>query len=47
MTDMTEENENFATLLKNIRTEEGVSLDQLAYGIISTSQLVRIEKGER
>ena len=44
---MLEENENFATLLKNIRTEEEVSLDQLAYGIMSTSQLARIEKGER
>lgn len=47
MTAMLEENENFATLLKNIRTEEEVSLDQLAYGIMSTSQLARIEKGER
>ena len=44
---MLEEKENFATLLKNIRTEEEVSLDQLAYGIMSTSQLARIEKGER
>ena len=44
---MLEENENFATLLKNIRTEEEVSLDQLAYGIMSTSQLAKIEKGER
>ena len=47
MTAMLEENENFATLLKNIRTEEKVSLDQLAYGLMSSSQLARIEKGER
>lgn len=38
---------NFTALLKNIRTEEGISLDQLALGIMSTSQLARIEKGER
>lgn len=38
---------NFTTLLKNIRTEEGISLDQLALGIMSASQLARIEKGER
>lgn len=38
---------NFTALLKNIRTEEGISLDQLALGIMSASQLARIEKGER
>ena len=47
MTAMLEENENFATLLKNIRIEEDISLDQLALGIMSASQLARIEKGER
>ncbi len=34
-------------LLKNIRTEEKVSLDQLAMGLMSASQLVKIENGER
>ena len=38
---------NFTALLKNIRTEEGISLDQLALGIMSASQLARFEKGER
>ena len=38
---------NFTALLKNMRTEEGISLDQLALGIMSASQLARIEKGER
>lgn len=38
---------NFTALLKNIRTVEGISLDQLALGIMSASQLARIEKGER
>ena len=38
---------NFTALLKNIRTEEDISLDQLALGIMSASQLARIEKGER
>lgn len=36
-----------ADQVKNIRTEEKVSLDQLAMGFMSASQLSKIEKGER
>lgn len=42
-----EADQDFAKLLKNIRTEENVSLDQLAMGLMSASQLVKIENGER
>ena len=42
-----EADQDFAKLLKNIRTEEKVSLDQLAMGLLSASQLVKIENGER
>lgn len=42
-----EADQDFAKLLKNIRTEENVSLDQLAMGFMSASQLYKIEKGER
>lgn len=42
-----EADQDFAKLLKNIRTEEKVSLDQLAMGLMSASQLVKIENGER
>lgn len=42
-----EADQDFAKLLKNIRTEEKVSLDQLAMGFMSASQLSKIEKGER
>ena len=42
-----EADQDFAKLLKNIRTEEKVSLDQLAMGLMSASQLVNIENGER
>ncbi len=42
-----EADQDFAKLLKNIRTEENVSLDQLAMGFMSASQLSKIEKGER
>ena len=42
-----EADQDFAKLLKNIRTEEKVSLDQLAMGFMSASQLVKIENGER
>ena len=41
-----EADQDFAKLLKNIRTEEKVSLDQLAMGLMSASQLVKIENGE-
>ncbi len=42
-----EADQDFAKLLKNIRTEEKVSLDQLAMGLMSANQLVKIENGER
>ena len=42
-----EADQDFAKLLKNMRTEEKVSLDQLAMGLMSASQLVKIENGER
>lgn len=42
-----EADQDFAKLLKNIRTEENVSLDQLAMGLMSASQIVKIENGER
>lgn len=42
-----EADQDFAKLLKNIRTEEKVSLDKLAMGLMSASQLVKIENGER
>ena len=42
-----EADQDFAKLLKNIRIEEKVSLDQLAMGLMSASQLVKIENGER
>lgn len=42
-----EADQDFAKLLKNIRTEEKVSLDQLAMRLMSASQLVKIENGER
>ena len=42
-----EADQDFAKLLKNIRTEENVSLDQLAMGFMSARQLSKIEKGER
>ena len=42
-----EADQDFAKLLKNIRTEVNVSLDQLAMGFMSASQLSKIEKGER
>ena len=42
-----EADQDFAKLLKNIRTEEKVSLDQLAMGLMNASQLVKIENGER
>ena len=42
-----EADQDFAKLLKNIRTEENVSLDQLAMGFMSASQLAKIENGER
>lgn len=42
-----EADQDFSKLLKNIRTEEKVSLDQLAMGLMSASQLVKIENGER
>lgn len=42
-----EADQDFAKLLKNIRTEEKVSLDQLVMGLMSASQLVKIENGER
>lgn len=42
-----EADQDFAKLLKNIRTEEKVSLDQLAMGLMSASQLTKIENGER
>ena len=42
-----EADQDFAKLLKNIRTVEKVSLDQLAMGLMSASQLVKIENGER
>ena len=42
-----EADQDFAKLLKNIRTEEKVSLDQLAMGLMSASQLVKNENGER
>lgn len=42
-----EADQDFAKLLKNIRTEEKVSLDQLAMGLMSASQLVKIENGEQ
>ena len=42
-----EADQDFAKLLNNIRPEEQVSLDQLAMGLMSASQLVKIENGER
>ncbi|MCI7169628.1 helix-turn-helix domain-containing protein [bacterium] len=42
-----EAEQDFAKLLKNIRTEENVSLNQLAMGFMSASQLAKIENGER
>ena len=42
-----EADQDFAKLLKNIRTEVNVSLDQLAMGFMSASQLSKIEKWER
>lgn len=44
---LSEADQDFAKLLKNIRTEENVSLDQLAMGFMSASQLAKIENGER
>lgn len=42
-----EADQDFSKLFKNIRTEENVSLDQLAMGFMSASQLAKIENGER
>lgn len=40
-------NQNFSRFLKRLREEEKVSLEQLSYGLMTGSQLARIEKGER
>lgn len=42
-----ESEQDFPKLLKRIRREENVYLEQLAEGLMSVSQLARIEKGQR
>ncbi|MDE7417214.1 MAG: helix-turn-helix domain-containing protein [Lachnospiraceae bacterium] len=39
--------QNFYKFLKRVRKEENVYLDQLAEGLMTVSQLARIEKGQR
>lgn len=40
-------NQDFSRFLKRLREEENVSLEQLSKGLMTYSQLARIEKGER
>lgn len=42
-----ESGQDFPKFLKRIRTEENVYLEQLAEGLMTVSQLARIEKGQR
>lgn len=42
-----ESNQDFPKFLKRIRKEENVYLEQLAEGLMTVSQLARIEKGQR
>lgn len=44
---MYEIDNGLAKLLKNIRTEKNISLDELSMGLMSVSQLSRVENGER
>lgn len=41
------ENQDIANLIRNKRIEENISLTDLAMGLMSASQLMKIEKGER
>lgn len=42
-----EADQDFSRFLRQVRKEENVSLEQLAEGLMTTSQLARIEKGQR
>ena len=42
-----EVNQDFSRFLKRLREEEKVSLGKLSKGLMTVSQLARIEKGER
>ena len=44
---MSEADQGLAKLLKNIRTEENISLKELSLGLMSVSQLSKVESGER
>lgn len=44
---MPEADQGLAKLLKNIRTEENISLNDLSLGLMSVSQLSKVENGER
>ena len=44
---MLEADQGLAKLLKNIRTEENISLNDLSLGLMSVSQLSKVESGER
>ena len=44
---MPEADQGLAKLLKNIRTEENISLNDLSLGLMSVSQLSKVESGER
>ena len=44
---MLEADQGLGKLLKNIRTEENISLNDLSLGLMSVSQLSKVESGER
>lgn len=44
---MPEADQGLGKLLKNIRTEENISLNDLSLGLMSVSQLSKVESGER
>lgn len=44
---MPEADQGLGKLLKNIRTEENISLNELSLGLMSVSQLSKVESGER
>lgn len=44
---MPEADQGLGKLLKNIRTEENISLNDLSLGLMSVSQLSKVENGER
>ena len=44
---MLEADQGLAKLLKNIRIEENISLNELSLGLMSVSQLSKVESGER